>query len=149
MTINKTVNRLIFILSLVGLAVTAFLAYEYIQSGPIVCPITGSGCDLVRNSTFSKLFGIDLPYFGIAFYLTTAFISVWLTHTYHRVIDLLRLLASFSAVMFGVYLTFLEAFVIKAYCIWCIISFIVSVIIFGLCMLEFFKTPKTTPKADE
>lgn len=136
------INRLIFGLSMLGLMVTTFLAYEYSQSGSIACPIAGSGCDIVRKSEFSKLLGIDLPYFGIAFYLTAAFSSVWLTHSYHKIVSLARLLASFSAFAFGVYLTFLEAFVIKAYCIWCVISFIVSIIIFIFVMLEFFVKPK-------
>lgn len=140
MSIN--INRLIFILSLIGLAVTVFLAYEYSQSGSIACPITGSGCDTVRKSEFSKLLGVDLPYLGIAFYLTTAFLTVWLTQSFNKIISLFRLLASFSAVIFGVYLTFLEAFVIKAYCIWCIISFVVSILIFIFVMLEFFVKPK-------
>jgi len=136
------INRLIFTLSLIGLAVTAFLAFEYMQAGPMVCPVTGTGCELVRKSEFSKLLGVDLPIFGIAFYLMTAFVSVWLTQNYHQKISLLRLAASFSAFAFGVYLTFLEAFVIKAYCIWCVASFIVSIMILCLCVLDFFKIKK-------
>ncbi len=133
---NRQTNRLIFIFSLLGLAVTAFLAYEYNQSGSIVCPITGTGCDTVRSSDFSKFLGIDLPYLGLVFYVVMASLSIWLTQNYDRRINLSRLLVGFSGVAFGVYLTFLEAFIIKAYCIWCIASFIVSIIIFLLCIKD-------------
>jgi len=131
-TIN--LNRIIFAFSLLGLFVTVFLAYEYAQSGPIICPITGTGCDLVRRSGFANLFGIDLPYFGLVFYLTIAYLSVWLTHKNAKQVNLIRLALSFVGMGFGVYLTMLEAFVIGAYCIWCITSFIISIIIFLLCL---------------
>lgn len=133
----KQINRLIFILSLIGLAVSSFLAYEYSLSGPINCPIGGGGCDLVRISPYSTLLGIDIPYFGIVFYIVLAFLSVWLTQSYSKLINFLRLLLSFFGFIFGVYLTFLEAFVIGAYCFWCVASFIISIIIFILCIIHF------------
>lgn len=129
----SNINRLIFILSLVGFAVTAFLTYEYNLIGPIICPVTGTGCDIVRKSVYSKLLGIDLPYFGLVFYLIVAASSVWLSESFNKLINLLRFAVSFSGFVFGLYLTFLEAFVIKAFCIWCLISFIISFIIFLLC----------------
>lgn len=132
-------NRLIFTLSLLGLIVSAFLAFEYLQIGPIVCPITGSGCELVRKSNYSKLLGIDLPYFGILFYIAIASLSIWLTQTSNKLISRFRFLISFSGVVFGIYLTILEAFVIQAWCIWCLTSFVISFFIFLICLKELFK----------
>lgn len=128
-------NRIIFTLSLLGLIVLAFLAFEYIQTGPIVCPITGNGCDIVRKSSYSKLLGTDLPYFGLLFYAVIAAMSVWLTQKSDKLVSRLRLLVSFIGFAFGVYLTFLEAFVIHAWCIWCLTSFFISIIIFLLCII--------------
>ncbi len=127
-------NRLIFIFSLIGFAVTAFLAYEYSLTGSIICPITGSGCDAVRKSIYSKLFGINLPYFGLVFYLTVSVLSVLLTQSFNKLINKFRLFVSFSGFVFGAYLTFLEAFIIKAYCIWCLASFVISIGILILCI---------------
>lgn len=135
---GQTINRLIFTLSLLGLLVSAFLAFEYIQTGPIVCPITGTGCELVRRSGYANLFGIDLPYFGLVFYLMVAYLSVWLTHKNTRRVNLMRLVISFAGMGFGVYLTLLEAFVIGVYCIWCVTSFVISIIIFLLCLFSRF-----------
>ena len=132
-------NRLIFTLSLLGLIVSAFLAFEYIQTGPIVCPITVTGCEIVRKSSYSQIFGIDLPYFGILFYLTIAAMSVWLTQKSDSLISKLRFLVSFSGFVFGLYLTFLEAFVISAWCIWCLASFIISGLIFLICLKQLLK----------
>lgn len=129
-------NRIIFILSLLGFIVTGFLTYEYIQKGPIVCPITGTGCDIVRKSSYSKLLGIDLPYLGLLFYITVATITIWLIQKNDKFVNKLRFLVSFVGFCFGVYLTFLEAFVILAWCIWCLTSFVISVIIFLICLKD-------------
>ncbi|MCL5784199.1 MAG: vitamin K epoxide reductase family protein [Patescibacteria group bacterium] len=122
-------NRLIFIFSLLGLFVSSFLLYEYTITGPIVCPI-GGGCDTVRSSVYSHILGIPVPILGIAFYLGMAVLSVVHSQkSVQKIIKKLQLLGAVAAVAFGVYLTFLEAFVIKAFCFWCVLSFIISVII--------------------
>lgn len=126
---SKFKNRLIFFLSLIGLAVSMFLVYEYNRPTPINCPITGTGCEQVRQSEYSSLLGLSLPYYGIIFYLFIAGISVWLTNNYNKVLINLRSLVAIFGVIFGVYLTYLEAFVIQAYCIWCLTSFLISILI--------------------
>lgn len=127
-------NRVIFILSLIGFAVSAFLAYEYSQTGPITCPIGGGGCEAVRKSNYSKLAGIDLPIFGLMFYFTLASLTIFLTQQFDKLINKVRILVAFSGFAFGIYLIYLEAFVIKAWCFWCLSSFVVSVLIFLLCL---------------
>lgn len=130
----QNLNRGIFILSMVGVGISTFLAYEYLQPSPIACPITGGGCETVRKSEYSAVFGISIPYLGILYYLTTASLSILLTQSYQKLLDQLRLALSFAALIFGIYLTSLEAFVIKAWCFWCVASFIVSVLILMLAL---------------
>lgn len=129
-------NRLVFIFSLLGLGVATFLLYEYSLNGPILCP-TGRGCDIVRASSYSNFFGISIPLLGAAYYLAMAVLSVVHSHQLpHKLVRKLQLLAALSAVIFGVYLTYLEGFVIKAYCFWCVSSFIISVVIFLALLLS-------------
>lgn len=124
-------NRLVFIFSLLGLFISAFLLYEYNTSGPIVCPI-GGGCDTVRASQYSHFLGISIPILGVVFYLAMAALSVVHSHQLPaKLLFKLKLLGAIGGVGFGVYLTFLEAFVIKAYCFWCVTSFIISLVILG------------------
>ena len=128
----QNVNRLVFVFSILGLVISAFLAYEYLQPTPIICPMTGNGCDIVRKSEYSSILGISIPYIGVLFYTTFAFISIWLSQNFNKLVNNLRFLAALFSVIFGIYLTYLEAFVINAYCFWCLSSFIVSIIIFVL-----------------
>ena len=71
----QNVNRLVFVFSILGLVISAFSAYEYLQPTPIICPMTGNGCDIVRKSEYSSILGISIPYIGVLFYTTFAFIS--------------------------------------------------------------------------
>lgn len=123
-------NQLVFILSFLGLLVAAYLSYEYLTSSPILCPIGGAGCDTVRLSPYSSFFSISTPLYGVAYYLSmmigTFLISASLLST---LIKKLMLTATIFAVLFGVYLTYLETYVIKAYCIWCVTSFIITIVL--------------------
>lgn len=133
---SKLSNRLIFIFSLLGFAVSAFLLYEYSLSGPMVCPV-GKGCDIVRSSPYASFFGIPVPVFGIIFYLTMAALSVIHSHDLPaKLVKKLQLLLALTGVGFGVYLTYLEAFIIKAFCFWCVLSFIISVIILKVILIR-------------
>lgn len=127
---SRLSNRLVFFLSLLGLAVSYFLFYEYnLSGGSMICPL-GDGCDIVRNSSYSRFLGISIPFLGIVFYSFMAILSVVHSHkSTAKLIANLKLLSSFAAVGFGIYLTYLEAFIIKAFCFWCVISFIISLAI--------------------
>ncbi|MBI2314750.1 vitamin K epoxide reductase family protein [Candidatus Daviesbacteria bacterium] len=130
-------NRLVFILSLLGLLVSGFLLYEYSINGPVYCPV-GGGCDIVRSSPYSQFLGISIPILGVAFYVGMAILSVIHTHQLPtKLIRKLQLLGATSGVGFGVYLTYLEAFVIGAFCFWCILSFIISLALLLSIILAF------------
>lgn len=132
MILSNLGNRLIFIFSLLGFAVSSFLLYEYSLAGPMFCP-TGAGCDIVKNSPYSNFFGIPVPILGIGFYLMMAALSVVHSHDLPtKLIKKLQLFVAFLGVGFGVYLTYLEAFVIGAFCFWCVVSFIISLVILFL-----------------
>ena len=122
-------NRLIFMLSLLGLGVSSFLFYEYSIAGSIICP-TGGGCDIVRASPYSLFLGISIPILGIVFYLAMAVLAVVRSQASSRkMLFYLQLLIAVAGVGFGIYLTLLEIFVIRAICFWCALSFIISLMI--------------------
>lgn len=122
-------NRLIFILSLLGLGVSSFLFYEYSIAGSIICP-TGGGCDIVRASPYSSFLGVSIPILGMAFYLVMAIFAVVRSQVFSRKrLFYLQLLIAVAGVGFGIYLTLLEIFVIKAICFWCALSFTISLAI--------------------
>jgi protein-disulfide isomerase/rhodanese-related sulfurtransferase/uncharacterized membrane protein len=125
-------------LPLLGLFDSLYLLWVYTSpSRPIVC--LGSGCDVVRASSYAHLFGLPLPAFGVANYAVLALlilaeplVSVRLGRAIQYAI------AGISCVgfLFSIYLTSLQAFVIHAWCAWCDVSALVVTGIFVLSLFE-------------
>ncbi len=115
---------LIPVLALAGLGVAAYLAYIETSLTPAVCGPVGD-CNAVQQSEYARLFGIPIAFYGLAGYV--AILALWLTQRLAR-IPLVRLAPTgifaiaVVGILFSIYLTFLEPFVIGATCIWCLTS---------------------------
>lgn len=120
---------LMFAFAFIGLGISGYLWYEYEQPSAIGCSFNG-GCEQVRNSEFSQLWGVDLPVWGIGYYLGIT-ILIMLAQTslpsnYQRFLPFVIPLYTFSGFLFSLYLTYLEVFVIHALCQWCLASAIAA-----------------------
>lgn len=131
---NKNI-LFIFILAIIGFSVASFLWYEYSQPHPIECQ---TDCELVRQSKYSKIYGIDMPIFGVLYYawIIGYCIFTLAANRKNAVLDFILGIIVTGAFLFSVYLTYLEAYVIEAWCQWCVISAIVSTLIFLAVTLE-------------
>lgn len=110
--------------SIVGAAASAYLLVEYVTGQPGVC-LTGSGCDLVRASAFAYPLGIPTPLIGFGFYLVAALVVLRTVDpgAIAGVAPRTALLAlSLGGAIASMTLTALEAFVIRAFCTWCLVQ---------------------------
>ena len=107
----------------IGILVSAYLFYARLTGGELVCGI--SNCNTVNSSKYSVLLGIPLSAWGLLFYIGMIFLL--LIGKYK-----LFYLASIFGLLFSAYLTFLEFFVIKAWCQWCLLSAWLTVCLFVL-----------------
>jgi uncharacterized membrane protein len=110
--------------ALAGLAVAAYLSSVELALSPAVCGPVGD-CEIVHASAYARLFGVPVALLGVAGYL--AVLGCWLgTRLWSGLPRLAArhgLVAMATAgVLFSVYLTFLEPFVIGATCAWCLAS---------------------------
>jgi uncharacterized membrane protein len=113
-------------------------AYKYGIMGQIACG-TG-GCETVQHSPWAVLFGVPVPLIGLAGYgvlLLVALLGVESPWSRHRAIPLLLAGGATLGLLFSAYLTYLEAFVIHAWCRWCIASAVLAVLIFVFALPEF------------
>lgn len=135
---NQIINRIIFVLALAGIVVSGYLLYTYVADTPIVCANTG--CETVRESPYSYFLGVPLPAFGLLFFVFVLVLSFLRTFidkvNYVYLATRVIFVASLVGFLTSVYLTYLEAFVIKAYCTWCVVSAIIVTLIFILSILE-------------
>ena len=124
-------------LCVVGFGVAGYLAYVETAQVAAVCGPVGD-CNTVQQSEYARLFGIlPIGVMGLAGYV--AIMLAWLTarYTKSKIMDLANLsmfgMAVFG-VLFSIYLTFLEPFVIGATCAWCLTSAILITILMLLSM---------------
>jgi uncharacterized membrane protein/glutaredoxin len=112
------------LIALIGLGVAGYLAY--IETQPVV-PICGpvGDCQAVQQSEYAYLFGIPIGVLGVIGYV--AILGAWLwgvVKNDNRAFLLLLGMTSFG-VLFSIYLTYLEPFVIGAVCAWCLTSAVI------------------------
>jgi len=129
---------LLLTLSLLGLFDSLYLLWVYTSpSRPMVC--IGTGCDVVRASAYSYVWGIPLPAFGVLMYVALGLLifaepllpaEVALPTRY--------LVAGISGAGFlvSLYLTYLAEFIIHAWCAWCVASALVVTSIFALAVVD-------------
>lgn len=124
-----TVSRILFVIALLGLVVSGYLLYTYVSGAPIVCG-EGHGCDVIRSSIYSSFFGIPTPGHGVIFYSLLAYGAIMWKGD--RTSTMARLLQILTGIGFAVtaWLTYLEAFVLEAWCRWCVVSAVLATFAF-------------------
>lgn len=118
----------IALLSLVGIFIAGYLLLHRLGLvGRLVCGVGGS-CETVQASKYATFVGVPVPAIGLAGYvvmMVVALVGLRPGLTEDRRITLALLVLTFVALVFTGYLNALEAYVIHAWCRWCIASAVV------------------------
>jgi uncharacterized membrane protein len=126
------------LMSLLGLFVSAYLyLYKIGRIGTLACG--SGGCETVQTSQWSRFAGVEVALIGLVGYAMLFVVALIALQPSTAgggrrwPADLLAALAA-GGVLFTAYLTYLELFVIRAICRWCVGSaaIIVSVLILAL-----------------
>ena len=128
MTQTQFVASLI-VLAIIGIIDASYLAWHSIRKKPLVCPLNDT-CDIVVEGKWSMTFGIKNEFLGLAYYISVL-IAAFIIAYYNTPFIIIGLpIASGLALLFSIFLVYLQAKVIKQYCFYCMISAIVSLLIF-------------------
>ena len=122
----------LIILSLIGFAVSFYIYYSKKYDKPLHCVI-GQDCDAVVKSKYGKTFGIENTIPGMLYHaLIFAYGIAALSNRNlfkDNLIYYFVVIASIASVLFAVYLASVQAFVLKKWCEYCIVSSIASLLI--------------------
>jgi uncharacterized membrane protein len=131
-------NRLWFvvvaILSFAGMMVSVVsLQRHYAKSATGFCDFSQTfNCDIVNRSEYSEVQGIPVAAIGVLGYATLFFLS---TFWNARATTPNRLLAASTAGLgFALYLTYVEAYEIKTWCILCLASQVMILLITAIAL---------------
>lgn len=120
-------HKILFSLSIVGLLISGYLFITYTSPVPLRCG-EGGGCHVVQESQYAAFFNVPTPAYGLIFYIILGLLAaVWGTDNTRTLYWPILLVAS-TGVAVSAYLSYLEAFVLEAWCTWCIASAIVTVL---------------------
>lgn len=118
-----------------GIAGFILAGYVYItkeRKENLVCPMDGK-CDEVVNSRYSKFIGIPVEILGMIYYAFIAIAYTFIILNSETVSDLFKFLmtgVTVGAFLFSVYLVFIQAFILRMWCTWCLFSAGFSTFIF-------------------
>jgi len=125
---------------IIFLAFGGFLIARYIRhhkknvEEALVCPLRAN-CDMVIHSDYSKFLGIPIEALGMVYYSLLA-VSYGLLVIFpvlnQPLVASSLLFATVCAFVFSIYLTLIQAFVIKNWCTWCLISATICGAVFAI-----------------
>jgi uncharacterized membrane protein len=108
--------------ALCGLAVAAYLTYVHYRPAALVCT-GGGGCETVQESSYAELAGVPVALLGLLAYATVLVLLAWDGELAPTAVAAIAL----AGAGFAAYLVVLQAFVIDAWCVWCLVNDLVVV----------------------
>lgn len=126
---------LIIFLSFGGFLIARYIRHhkKNVQEA-LICPLKVN-CDMVIHSDYSKFLEIPVETLGMVYYglLAVSYGSIIIFPVIGVSLVVSGLLfATVCAFAFSIYLTLVQAFILKNWCTWCLISATICATIFGI-----------------
>jgi uncharacterized membrane protein len=131
-------RMLVALVALAGVFVALYLTlYKLGYIGTLACAV--GSCETVQTSKWATFLGFPVGAWGVAYYifvLTLAIVGLTGRFADSRGISQILVGVTGFGVVFSLWLTYLELFVIHAICQWCVISAILATILFIVSWLD-------------
>jgi len=155
---QKRIKAVVLILAAVsffGFLDAGYLAVKHYTQTPIVCSIF-EGCDKVTSSPYAVVFDVPVALLGLIFYLAIFFSSLKIVGAPRFDSEARRATSDTKAVNFvfvlsttaflaSLYFIYLQLFVIKAVCFYCVLSAASSAVLFILSISLKLKVSELRP----
>ena len=130
------------IVSLLGLADAIYLTVQHVTGQSVRCTIV-SGCSEVLSSSYSVVAGVPLALLGAAAYFSVFSLATLAAFGYRLAGTLLTPLVLLMF-LFSLWLIYLQAFVIGAWCQFCLFSAAVTTALTVIVLTGIFLKRKTS-----
>jgi uncharacterized membrane protein len=121
-------------LDLVGLGIALYLSVVALQGDVPYCgPL--KGCEEVAVSDYARIAGIPVAVFGVGLSLTLLVLAIAWTRSNRAELLAAHYGLSLLGVIFEVYFTYVELFIIGAVCVWCASYGVSLVARFGVALM--------------
>jgi len=123
----RTRGIILLLLAFLGLVDTLYLGIK--RGKPVPCSIT-TGCEEVLNSEFSTVGGIPISWFGFAFYLAVFSAAAFAVFSEDDRLLRWTFWPALAGFLISIGLVGVQAFILHAYCQYCLGSAILTTLIF-------------------
>ncbi|MBI2573878.1 MAG: vitamin K epoxide reductase family protein [Candidatus Wildermuthbacteria bacterium] len=123
---------LFLLLSWLGFLDSAYLAIEHYRGVIPSCSVI-AGCEKVLTSPYSEFFGIPVALFGVLFYLAVLFLTVGYFVSKNAKLFLCASFVPFFGLAGTLWFLYAQAFLLGAFCLYCLAS---AAITFALAILS-------------
>ncbi len=125
-------NTVLLVATSIGIADCIYLSYVKLANIAPYCTPGLGDCQTVAMSQWAYVMGIPVAYLGLLSYLAILFLTLFgkKIQFLKPYVDYLLFFISFIGVLFSAYLTYIEAFVLHAWCQWCVLSALMMAVIF-------------------
>lgn len=131
---RRIIQIIILTLSILGIIDAGYLTLTHYLNGSVVCNISGS-CDVVLTSKYSEFFGIPISLLGLIMYAILFVEALKCLMERRSMPNKAILVLSFLGVLFSGYFVSIQAFVLKAWCEYCVFSAVNITAIFMLILI--------------
>lgn len=140
------------LMTLVGVGISVYLSYVKVADKEAVCVKTTTfDCNSVQTSAYSEMLGISVAFIGLAAYGTM--LALLLLERRISLVGEYSRLILFAMTLFGVaysgYLTYIEAFVLEKWCLWCVSSALLMVGLFVLSLTRLMDSFNTDEEFED
>ncbi len=125
-------DLILIVLGLSGFILASHIWHKKTKKRPLICPLR-SNCDAVISSKYSKFLGIPVEILGMIYYAFITivhFIFLIMPELLPEQVLYVSIIASVGAFIFSIYLISVQAFILKEWCVWCLTSAFLCVLIF-------------------
>ena len=117
-------------LALLGIAVAFYDAYSIYNGHALWCPPPINGCNEVASSHHARIFDLPVGYYGVVYYLYMFCLAALLAFDpFSRGLQFGALAYTALGVCFSIYFMYLQIAFIHAFCIYCFVSAIATLLL--------------------
>lgn len=113
---------ILYLCGVIGVADTLYLIYHKLKGTDVACPFfPKEWCRKVQYSKQSRTFGIPNSYLGFLMYAVILILAFGYSQGWAVSFWWIQLIIGFGF-LFSIYFTFVQAFILRAFCTWCVLS---------------------------
>jgi uncharacterized membrane protein len=144
---KKVINTpyLMLALALVGICIAFYDAYQLYNGQALWCPPPINGCNEVANSPYARIFSLPVGYYGVVYYLYMFGLAALLAFDpFSRGLRFAAVAYSTLGTCFSIYFMYLQIAFIHAFCIYCLVSAVTTLLLFIAALSHFRATRAPT-----